>query len=196
MRRGSWSGITAALAGLALAALGCATSSAEAGKPKKYEESRTETATAVVEAIDQATRKVTLRAQDGRSFTFVAGPEVRNLAQVQAGDLVKVQYTESLAVEVRKGDGSAPDAQVAAAAGRAEPGEKPAAAVAATTTITATVETIDTANSRVTLKGPAGNYRVVKVKDPAKLKGVSVGDLVVITYTESVGIAVEKVAKP
>jgi hypothetical protein len=35
----------------------------------------------------------------------------------------------------------------------------------------------------------------VKVKDPARLKGVSVGDTVELTYAEAVAIKVEKAGK-
>ena len=41
-------------------------------------------------------------------------------------------------------------------------------------TVTVAVTAIDTKVPSVTFKGPGGNSRTVKVKDPAKLKGVSV----------------------
>ena len=158
-----------------------------------YQDTRTESATAVVQAIDQASRRVTLKAEDGTTFTFVAGPQVRNLAQVGVGDAVKVTYTESLALEVRRGDGTPPEAAVATAGQRAEPGEKPAGALAQVVTVSAEIIAIDRTANRVTLKGPEGNFRVLQVRDPKKLESVKVGDMVYATYTESLGIAVEKV---
>src|SRR5580765_2510888 len=59
-------------------------------------------ATAKVKAIDQKTRHVTLQRSDGSELKFVAGDEVRNLAQVKVGDEVTVSYYESLAYEVKK----------------------------------------------------------------------------------------------
>jgi hypothetical protein len=47
----------------------------------------------------------------------------------------------------------------------------------------------------VTFTGPEGNSQPVKVKDPAKLKGVSVGDTVQLTYAEALAMKVEKAAK-
>ena len=44
------------------------------------------------------------------------------------------------------------------------------------------------------ITGPQGNSRTVKVKDPSKLKGVSVGDTVEITYTEALALKIEKPA--
>lgn len=48
-------------------------------------------ATATVEAIDLAKRVVTLKGPKGNLFDITAGDEVRNLAQVKVGDLVKVK---------------------------------------------------------------------------------------------------------
>ncbi len=47
----------------------------------------------------------------------------------------------------------------------------------------------------MTFKGPGGETRTVKVRDPAKLQGVSVGDMVDITYAEAIAVKVEKAAK-
>ena len=59
--------------------------------------------TATVTKIDQATRAVTLKADSGEVYSFVVDSAVKNLAQVKAGDVVKVAYTEALAYEVKKG---------------------------------------------------------------------------------------------
>jgi Cu/Ag efflux protein CusF len=74
---------------------------------------------------------------------------------------------------------------------RAKKGEKPGAGVAEATTFTATIEGIDKANSKVTLKGPEGNTETFKVRDPKKLDVVSVGDQVQITFTRALAISVK-----
>jgi len=172
---------------------GCAAQSKEAGPPPSYRDSRTTVATATVTAVDAPTRMVTVRGDDGASFTFQASDQVRNFEQIRVGDQVKVEYTESIAVDVVKSDGSAPDAAVASGAARAPLGAKPAGAVGQVTTISATIMAIDRQTSRVTLRGPAGNDRVIQVKDPKKLENVAVGDMVYATYTESLAISVEPV---
>ncbi len=58
--------------------------------------------TATVEAIDQKTREVTLKGPKGGVISFVAGPDVKNLAQVQKGDEVVVEYAQALAVSLKK----------------------------------------------------------------------------------------------
>jgi Cu/Ag efflux protein CusF len=183
------------LAGGLLLAQGCASSSAESQKLPSYTESRTEKATATVKAIDQKTRQVRLVAEDGEVVDFVAGPDVRNLDQVQAGDKVVVAYTESIAIEVRRADGTAPAITAGGDASRAEAGAAPAAKVSGAVTASAVIVAIDQENHRVTLKGPAGNVRLVQVRDPKNLEGVKVGDMVYATYTEAVAMSVEKVAK-
>jgi Cu/Ag efflux protein CusF len=151
------------------------------------------TVTATVTQIDHKTREVTLRAEDGQEYSFVAGDAVANLAQVQKGDVVTAAYTEAVAYEVKKG-GKA-DAAAAVAGGAAPLGTKPAAVVGGKVTATVAITAIDTKVPSVTFKGPGGNSRTVKVKDPAKLKGVSVGDTVEITYAEALAMKVEKAAK-
>jgi Cu/Ag efflux protein CusF len=182
-------------AALALAlALGCATSKdQQAGALPSYQETKTETATAEVKAIDQKTRKVTLLENDGTTFTFVAGPEVRNLAQVQVGDTVKATYTASIAIEVKRADGTAPELQAAADVTRAPIGEMPSGTIAGVVTASATIVAIDRTTNRVTLKGPEGNFRVVQARDPKNLENVQVGDMVYATYTESLGLSVERI---
>ena len=56
--------------------------------------------TAEVTAIDHETRMVTLKKPSGEENTFHAGDEVRNLAQVEVGDVLTVSYAERLALKI------------------------------------------------------------------------------------------------
>jgi len=58
--------------------------------------------------------------------------------------------------------------------------------------VTATVTAIDKQKGTITLKGPEGKVNTVKVQDPANLDKVSVGDDLMITYTEALAISVER----
>lgn len=145
--------------------------------------------TATVAEIDHETRAVTLRTQEGEEHSFIASDEVRNLDQVAEGDVVTVTYTEALAYEVMKG-GAAGVAE-AVAGGRAEPGARPAGAIAHEVVVTVEIIAIDLEAPSVTFRGPRGNTRTVQVLHPEKLKGVSVGDTVDITYTEAFAIRVD-----
>jgi Cu/Ag efflux protein CusF len=170
----------------------------EKGKDKDVKPSgikeRTITKTATVQAVDLDKRVVTLKGEQGNVFDLKVGEEAKNLPQVKVGDLVTVKYYESLAFEVTK-PGQAVAAGATAGVASAKPGEKPAAVAAGQATMVATVEAIDTKKNYVTLKGPDGKIKEIKVKDPKNLVNVKVGDQVAITYTEALAIEVTPAKK-
>lgn len=145
--------------------------------------------TATVVSINHDTRAVVLRGADGEEYSFIAGDEVRNLAQVKAGDVVTATYTEAVAYEVRRG-GEA-NAAEAVAMGRAAEGEMPAGMVAREVVLTVEIIAIDRETPTVTFRGPQGNTKTILVRHPEKLEGVSVGDTVDITYSEALAIRVD-----
>jgi hypothetical protein len=99
-----------------------------------------------------------------------------------------------LAWKMSKSKKLEPTADVEAAAGRTPEGAKPGGAAGRRVTITAQVEAIDLDKGTVTLKGPQGNTKTIKARNPANLKQVKVGDLIDITYTEAVAVKVEPAA--
>jgi Cu/Ag efflux protein CusF len=151
--------------------------------------------TATVEAIDLPNRIVTLKDKDGVVTDLQVGKEVRNLAQVKKGDQVVAIYREAVAYEVLKAGTAMPSSDESVVADRAKLGDKPAADVTKVQTLTSEITAIDKKASEVTLKVPEGHQVTVKVKDPKKLDGVSVGDLVQLTYTRAVAIAVKPAPK-
>jgi Cu/Ag efflux protein CusF len=175
----------------AVAVVACATAPEQ--KKPAVEKSRVVTITATVEALDLASRMVTLKGPKGNTITFKADDRVKNLAQVKVGDQVVAKYYESVAIQVMK-PGQA-QAGTAGAAATAKPGEKPGMVATGETTITASIEAIDREMPAVNLKGSDGNVETYKVQDPKNLENVKVGDQVVITYTVAVAISVEEVKK-
>src|SRR4051812_5236828 len=164
----------------AILLVGCAKDDKQATagpKPSSFQEQK-QTMTATVDAVDPATRMITLRGQDGDSATFKVGDHVRNLDQVKVGDRVAVDYYESVSIKVLPPGEAVND--VRAAVDRAQPGEKPGGMVAQHTTLTATVEMLDKKKSMVTLRGPNGNLHTITARDPKNLANVNVGDRVVI----------------
>jgi len=155
----------------------------------------TVTVTAKVTAVNQKTRMVTLKGADGKSVTFHVDDSVKNLPQVRKGDLVTATYYESLAYSVMRAGDATRGVAVAQDLATAKPGERPGAIGAQAVTVTAKIKAIDKKNNTVTLKGPKGNLKTVKVKDPSNLDKVKVGDLVQITYTEALAIGVEEAPK-
>ena len=153
-------------------------------------ESITMTAEATVVAVNQETRQVTLRDAAGETFTFIASDEVRNLAQVEVGDMLAVEYMESIDIQVLDPGQGELGAASAAAAARAEPGEKPGGAAIAETVLVVEIVGINKENETVVLRDAEGITKTVKVRNPANLDKVVIGDKVMITYTESLAIVV------
>jgi Cu/Ag efflux protein CusF len=149
------------------------------------------TVTATVQAVDLEKRVVTLKGPEGNVFDVKVGPEARNLPQVKPGDMVVAKYSESVAIELRKGGVGIRSKESQTATTRAPLGAKPGGAVATETTIVANVTKVDQKMSMVTLEGPSGKSVKVKVKDPALMKEIKVGEQVEMVITEAVAIAVE-----
>ena len=150
--------------------------------------------TATITAIDPKTRAVTLKGPQGNEVVVVAGPEVKNFAQMKAGDQVKVQYVEALTLELKKGGGQPVARTDKEAAKGAKAGESPAGVGGRQVTIIADVVNVDAQNQRVTLRGP--NRTVdLKVRDPKQLAMIAKGDQVEAVYTEAIAVAVEPAAK-
>jgi hypothetical protein len=149
--------------------------------------------TASVQAVNKATREVTIKGPRGNVETVVAGPEVKNFDQIKVGDNVVLRYIEALSLELKKG-GTAPVARTdSAMGGTAKPGEKPAAGVGRQVHVTANVVAVDAATQTVSLKGPKQTVDL-HVADPEQFKLVKVGDQVEATYTEAVALSVEAAA--
>ena len=166
-----------------------ATAAAPQERPSRSE-SITMTAEATVTAINHETRQVTLQNAAGESFTFIASNEVRNLAQVEVGDLLVVEYMESINIQVLEPGEAELGEAAAAAAARAEPGEKPGGAAIAEAVLVVEIVGINKENETVILRDAEGITKTVKVRNPANLEKVVIGDRVMITYTESLAIVV------
>jgi hypothetical protein len=151
-------------------------------------------ASALVTAIDKATRTITLKGPEGRSFDVVAGDAVKNFAQIKVNDEVVVEYIRALTLEVKKGGG--PRSRVDSAdAVRAKPGEKPGAAVGRQVTIMADVIDVNPKEKTITVKGPKGNIVELEVKNPDHFKVVKKGDQIEANYVEAVALSVEPAKK-
>ncbi len=187
-RIGSW--ITAACAASVLGLSATAAAQSSENVHRKEAMAPDVTATATVVSVDQKTREVTLKDKEGRTFSFIAGEKVKNLPQVKPGDLVKATYREGLVYEVKKGGTTGTSSSTTMAGAR--PGSMPAGVISHRTTVTVKITAIDPKVPSVTFVGPEGNSYTMKVKDPAKLQGVAVGDTVDVTYVEAYAIKVER----
>ncbi|MHA1527766.1 MAG: hypothetical protein ACTSVG_02005 [Alphaproteobacteria bacterium] len=170
-----------------------ATLAACATPPEPASRMRTLETSAVVESIDMETRHILLKTEDGRKITIVAGPEVRNFAQLEPGDRVKAAYYESVAVRMAADDASGTNSSAAVV--RAPEGAKPAGAVGTSVSTIVTLISYDQDTSVVTFTTPDGLPHSLVVKPEMRdfAKALKPGDRVEIVYTEALAIGVTEI---
>jgi ribosomal protein S17 len=190
---------TAALgAGLSPAPV-VAQASQPAAKPKAQEAAKPKAQTAsvvtlrgTVEAIDKEKQTVTLKGPKRTLVVQVQDP--KKLDAIKVGDPVVGKYYEALAFEVKKAGTATPGMTAQQGVASSKPSETPAGAVGQQVTVTVTITEIDKKAGTVTVKGPEGRTETIKARDPKNLDAVKVGDLVEITYTRALAIALDKSA--
>lgn len=146
--------------------------------------------TAIVQAVDQKNRIVTLTGPEGNTFAVYVDESVKNLPQVKAGDELVVAYYEAVALDFQKGDGIRM-ASVLDESARAKAGKKPGAAALTKVTVVSNIWAVNQTKGTVLVRGPYGHFAEVKLKDPGMLGGVKVGDQMKVTYTQAVAIGIE-----
>jgi len=145
-------------------------------------------------ALDTETRRVTIDVGEGATMSFVAGPEVQNFAQLEVGDLVKIEYARALLLELRKGSTEQPWRIDDDRTRRAEPGEKPAGAIGQVVRALVEVVAVHAERGTVTVQGPRHSVEL-KIPDPEQLDKIAVGDRIEVTYIEAGAIAVSAPAQ-
>jgi len=145
-----------------------------------------------IEAIDKATRTLSLRSPNGVTKT-TAGPAVRNFDNIHVGDKVRISYYEAIAAEIKKKGSTLHSESEATSAYRAPVGSRPAGAVGHTTNATVKIESVDTKANTVTFKQSDGFVTTLAVESPeghAFIRTLHSGDEVEVTYTEALAIEV------
>ena len=154
------------------------------------------TAVGVVQTVDMQSRLISIKAEDGKIFTIKAGPEVRNLAQIGPGSVVKVNYQEALAVALDKApSGGINVREDTVSVGRTPAGSQPGATIEQSVKMIGTILAIDPAKRTVTLQG-AIHHVTLKIPASMDLKDLKVGDQVAAVYVQELGIAVGPAPTP
>jgi Cu/Ag efflux protein CusF len=152
-------------------------------------EMRTETAT--VEAIDAASRSVTLRKSDGTVVTTVAGPEIKRFEEVKVGDKITARYYENMVIRVRRPGEPEVDSKVKGTTGSEQ--VLPGGTKARQRTMPATITAIDMDKPSITFTGGEKNWKYTStVQDKSALAAVKVGDKVEIVWTEAMLVSLER----
>ena len=145
--------------------------------------------TTKVLAVDAANHQVVLEGAEGRQVHVQLSDKAKNLANLQVGDLVKVEVQRSVAAyldtDVDKG---LPGTVERSGELRKAPGsENPGGEAYRQIQVQLKITKIDLKNNQVTLENPQGQSKILDVKKPeiqAKLKDLKVGQSVVVTYTD------------
>ena len=153
----------------------------------------TEVVTATVEAIDVATRAVTLKGPDGTYNVVTAPPEMKRFNELKVGDKITARYYENIVIRLKApGEKDVDTGTLGASRGD---GARPAGTVAEQRTITATITQLDPKVPSITFTGPNGWSYSSRVQDKVALSKVKVGDKVDITWTAAALVSIEDGAK-
>ena len=181
---------TMALASPAFA-LQAQTTTSAASKPGSAAVTQSTRVTAQITAIDPATRTITLKQPNGHTSSFEAGEEVRNFDQLKVGDTVTTEYLQEITLSLVKEGGAKRGQAQQEGMTRSAPGARPGGTARREVTVVADVESVNTQDKVVTLRGPEGNVVDLKIEDPEQLKRIKKGDHIKAVYTEALAIKVE-----
>ncbi len=152
--------------------------------------SATATLTAKIVAIDQSNRIITLQDDQGNVQSIKVGPDVKRFDELKVGETVVFTYLESVATSIVKPGTAMPTASSSPTVTRFT-GEKPGGQITQTVTTTVTVKSIDMATPAITVVTQQGKAVSLLVSDKNNLVGLKVGDIVQLTYTQSLTIQVK-----
>jgi hypothetical protein len=148
----------------------------------------TKTVTASVEAIEKATREVTVKKPDGTYDVFYFPTSIKRFDALKVGDKITAKYYENLVLRLKAPGEKAVDT---ASAGTVRSEGTLAATSSRQRTITATIAAIDQSIPSITFTGPNGWKYSSRVEDKKALEKVKVGDRLDITWTEALILSVE-----
>jgi hypothetical protein len=149
----------------------------------------TQVTTATIEAIDHATRNVTLKEADGTYSVVTAPPEMKRFSELKVGDRVTARYYENVVIRLKApGEKDLDSNTVGATRGT---GAAPAATLATQRRITATITQLDPKVPSITFTGPNGWSYSSRVEDRKALAQVKVGDKVDITWTAAALVSID-----
>jgi hypothetical protein len=160
------------------------------------ERTMTKRVSAIITDIDTETREITLEGGLGNSITLTVGPDVTRFDEFKVGDLVAATYVSSISGELRaptEAELAEPIVELDAGA-VASADMEPGAAIGRSVRAVCTVEGMNRITRTVMLKDPDGDFHLIDDVDPAKMAGVSLGDTVIVTYTEAFALTLEKQA--
>jgi len=146
------------------------------------------TVTATVESIEQSSRQVQVKMQDG-SYDVITVPDgMKRFDTLKVGDKITATYYENVVLQLRPPDTA--HVNTSSAAIKKAPDGQSAVTGSVQRTITATVAAIDEKTPSITFTGPNGWKYSGRVQDKKALSQVKVGDKIDITWTAATIISI------
>lgn len=182
---------------LAAAALFVGPISSLSAKTKKTEFQASVSEVSTIVAINNESKSVTLKGQDGDEYSLTIDPENVYLSNLTVGQEVTSTQAIEIIAELRKPT----EAELAepfvmeVATGNNNNINDPAASLNTKIHMVVTIKAVDKEAKEVTLEGPNGRSLTVNPKDPKIVKHLKVGKTVVVDYTSLRIIKLEPVAK-
>ncbi len=154
------------------------------------------TARATVQAVDPATRRVTVVGAEGNTVSMTAGPQVINFDQIKPGDTVLVRYDRSTQYVLSPPGAKLPKSRLTGAAVGAAKGQMPAGAIGSRLIVSGLVAGIDASNHTLRVVNPSGGeVRTIPVVSKQGLQNfdmIKVGDTITAVSSQAVAVSVER----
>jgi hypothetical protein len=156
-------------------------------------ESEPVTGTATIEAIDKATRVVTLKTAAGAVVDVTAPAEMEGFNSLRVGDQVSATYYEAVVVHLSKPGDPAPSGTPTTIVRRKD--RQPGSETMRQRTVRVTVDAVDTKAPSLTVKTQEGRVRTLTVTNAALLQNIKPGDALDATVHESLLVSVTRPRK-
>jgi hypothetical protein len=165
-----------------------------AGAQSRTIQGESMSATVTVMAIEQSTRTLTVKDENGFFETLQAPPGMTRFSELKVGDRITARYYTNVVVRLKKPGEAAVDLDTAALT-KNDPTGTAGGTAAVQRTITVVVTEKDPATSSVTVKGPNNYVYSRKVADKKAFDTLKVGDQLDMTWTEALLISVDSPTK-
>jgi hypothetical protein len=151
---------------------------------------------ATIIEVDQESRHVTLEGPTGDVVSITVPEDVTRLKDFAVGDKIVATYMASISGELReptKEELAEPWVELDAAA-IAEADMDPGAIAGRAVQAVCTIEGMNRVTNTVMVQDPRGKYHVISDVPAEKMEGVTLGQTVILTYTEAMALVLEKKA--
>lgn len=145
--------------------------------------------------VDRTTRMLTVEREDGSQVKIFAGPEIQNFDRIESGDTIRARYILAIGARLLDSQEAGTPTMAGVGAGRAEPGELPAAAFGTSMVMTVTINRVDKDTHEVTFTGPDGMLQTIqaeRLEGQRFVSGLEPGDRVELSFAEAVALSVEE----